>query len=224
MMAASASGRVGDRVSRALATIHRYGDIRVVAAVKHQPIDTIREALLAGIREIGVNQVQQCTALREAFSDRDIAWHFIGHIQSRKGKLLLDYDCVQSIDRLVVARAMNEHLLAAGKTLNVLIEVNIGDEVQKSGVRVGELDSFLTEMSQCQSLRVFGLMAMPPFLEPPSARAGYFRKMRGLFERQPSFSVLSMGTSTDFEVALSEGSTMVRLGTTLFGERPKATG
>lgn len=207
------------RVARVIECVRRFGTPRIVAAVKRQPIEFIREALDAGLTELGVNQVQQGEELTPLLSEKKILWHFIGHIQSRKAKLLGGYDLVQSVDRLEVARLMNDQMIQAARTQRVLIEVNVGDEAQKSGVSVGQLDAFRRELAGFKNLSVCGLMVMPPFIDPPFKRAPYFKTTRRLFEMEPSFEILSMGTSTDYEVALAEGSNMVRLGTTIFGVR-----
>lgn len=192
-----------------------------VAVTKHQPVQALESLVKWGHIDFGVNYVQQGEELRQVLVDPKLCWHYIGHIQSRKVRLLGGYNIVQSIDRMTVAEGL--HILRPQQSLNVLVEVNIGEEPQKSGILPNELDHFLNAVSALKNLRIRGLMAMPPFLQPPQNRVVFFRALRRLFERYRSneFSILSMGTSTDYQFALAEGSTMVRLGTALFGPRPK---
>ena len=183
----------------------------------------MREAIEAGLQVLANNYAQDGEKLIGLFGSRELEWHFIGHIQSRKVKYLTRYHCVQSIDRLPVATALNERLDVEKGNLRILIEVNIGNEPQKSGVSLDSLDAFLRELSHFSHLKLSGLMGMPPPLEPVEERRPFFRKLRELYDRYRQmypFDCLSMGTSEDYLVAAEEGATMVRLGTALFGERP----
>lgn len=212
---------IATNVARVREVIAPYKDVTIVAVTKHQPIEKIREVVDAGLINLGVNHVQQGGELQKILTG--VRLQFIGHIQSRKAKMLLDYTMIQSLERVKIAVDWQERLRVRKKPIDVLVEVNIGEEEQKSGILPQDIDSFLEKLKALSKVRVCGFMAMPPFLEPPTDRARFFKAMRALFERYRSeeFTILSMGTSTDFEVALAEGSTMVRLGTTLFGERVK---
>ena len=190
-------------------------DIAIVGVTKLQPVALIREALAAGVKILANNYAKEGSALRMACGDLPAKWHFIGHIQSRKVKSLTDYDCIQSLDRISVAKELEKRLQG---DIEVLVEINIGGEAQKSGIASAALPDFLCELHAFPRLRVRGLMAMPPPLEPVEARRPFFQELRRLFDRH-SFDCLSMGTSRDYLVAIQEGSTMVRLGTALFGER-----
>lgn len=213
----------GSDVRRRLAAIHaEIGDkIAVLGVTKAQPIETIRAAVAEGLTQFGNNYAQEGEPLLREWPRAE--WHFIGHIQSRKVKYLVDYHTVQSIDRLEIVSDLDKRIAALGRTLEFYVEVNIGDEAQKSGIAVDKLEGFLNSVAQFRHARLSGLMCMPPPLEPINARRPYFRRMRELFDRfRPTFGLkhLSMGTSADYRVAAEEGATMVRLGTTLFGERP----
>lgn len=197
-------------------------EIAIMAVAKFQPIERLREAVAAGIHLFGQNYAQEGEDARSALAAENVQWHFIGHIQSRKVKFLVNYDCVQSLDRLEIAEMLNARMQNLGKVLPVLVEVNIGSEEQKSGLEPDKLADFLDKLSALKYLQTKGLMAMPPPLEPVEARRPYFKKMSDLyrlFEKRFGFQTLSMGTSEDFDVAVSEGSNLVRLGTILLGHR-----
>lgn len=205
-----------------IALVSKGRDIQVVAVTKHQPIEKVKEAIEAGVTKLAVNYAQEGDELRLQVENEIVEWHFIGHIQSRKVKYLTDYQFVQSIDRIEIAEDLNQRLEKMDKGIYVLIEVNIGREPQKSGVFPEKLADFLDRLSALPNLKVIGLMAMPPMLHPVEDRRGYFKEMAQLFKKfQPEYhlEVLSMGTSDDYLLAIQEGSTMVRLGTCLFGRR-----
>jgi pyridoxal phosphate enzyme (YggS family) len=209
----SIRGQLAQRTDRA---------VTLVGVTKRQPVTRVAEAVAAGLRDLANNYEQEGRALAEALRDDGLRWHFIGHIQSRKAKLLLDYHLVQSLDRASIAKTWQRMLGDSERRLDVLIEVNVGEEPTKSGVLPSALAPFLREIEPLSAVRVRGLMAMPPPLEPVEARRPFFRTMRALFEAHRDaehFDVLSMGTSADYLVAVEEGATMIRLGETLFGPR-----
>lgn len=194
------------------------GSAGIVGVTKGQPVERVREAVAAGITILGNNYAQEGEALRAAIGP-DVRWHFIGHIQSRKAKLLTAYDCIESLDRISVAEELNKRV--EGK-ISVLVEVNVGGEAQKSGISPSELPGFLESLRALEKIEVRGLMGMPPPLQPVEERRKFFRELKSLFTRHASGSrwdTLSMGTSDDFEIAVQEGATLVRLGTALFGPR-----
>jgi len=196
--------------------------ISVVGVAKHQSIETMREAVNAGVHILAHNYVQEGMSAMEALVAEPVEWHFIGHIQSRKVRELPHYHCVQSLDRLEVAQSLSERMIALTKRMRVLIEVNVGGEPQKSGIGVTTLPSFIDSLSKMPGLVLEGFMAMPPGIEPVEERRPFFRQMKELFDTYQSshhLSVLSMGTSQDYAIAVAEGSTMIRLGTSLLGER-----
>ena len=198
--------------------------VTVVAVTKFQNLERIREAVQCGITHFGNNYVQEGMALRSALDTvEQVQWHFIGHIQSRKIKNLVDYDFIQSVDRVELAAELSKRSAGLSKKPKVLIEVNIGNEASKSGVAPAALEKFLDSLDKLEGLSVDGLMAMPPPLEPVEERARYFDEMRVWFDRLGAarrWSTLSMGTSDDYRVAVRCGATMIRLGTVLLGARP----
>jgi PLP dependent protein len=196
--------------------------VALVGVAKQQPEEKVREAVQAGLKIVANNYVQEGERLRGSLGALSVEWHFIGHIQSRKAKDLTSYACVQSLDRLKVAEALNEKMGLLGRKLPVLIEVNVGEEAQKSGVSPGEIEPLLTSVAALPFLEIRGIMGMPPPVLPVEKRRPFFRTLRQVFESSKfssSITVLSMGTSDDYLVAIDEGSTMVRLGTVLFGGR-----
>ncbi len=196
--------------------------ISIVGVAKLQSIETMREAIKAGVPMIAHNYVQEGEAAIKALSGEKVEWHFIGNIQSRKVKELPPYDCVQSIARLEVAQSLSERMKALGQGMRVLVEVNIGTEDQKSGVSLEDLPELLSQVSRMSGLTLEGLMAMPPALQPVEERRPFFKKMKQLFDTHQKaygLKVLSMGTSEDYSIAVQEGATMIRLGTSLLGAR-----
>jgi PLP dependent protein len=204
--------------------VARGRKVQIVGVTKHQPAEKVEEAIQAGVSLLAVNYAQEGDELRLKIENPRVQWHFIGHIQSRKVKYLTDYQCVQSLDRWEIAEDLNRRLAKLNKVINVLIEVNIGRESQKSGVWPEKLADFLDRMAALENLKVTGLMAMPPMLHPVEDRRIYFKEMFQLFTRVQSqypLEILSMGTSDDYLLAIQEGSNMIRLGTCLFGKRER---
>jgi hypothetical protein len=190
--------------------------IRLVAVTKTVPIMKIREAVATGITDIGENRIQEALPKREALADLPLTWHFIGHLQTNKAKKAAEqFDWIQCVDRPDLAEKLNQ---AATRPLPVLIEVKLHDEPGKSGVVESELRGLVEQFRNYDRLELRGLMAIPPFFENPEEVRPYFRRLRILAE-QFGLRELSMGMSHDFEVAVEEGATMVRVGTALFGER-----
>jgi len=207
-------------------------EITLMAVTKTVSPDGIREAYECGIRVFGENRVQEFGSKADALRDLTNAeWHMIGHLQSNKSSKAAElFGHVDSVDSVRLAERLNAATSQLGKKLPVLIEVNIGGEQEKSGVAVDspELQQLLMSAPQLSALEFRGLMTVPPYADDPEQSRPYFQKMRWLFERigeqnLPAIrmEVLSMGMSYDFEVAIEEGSTCVRIGTAIFGERPK---
>lgn len=197
--------------------------VRILGVTKFQPEEKVVEALKNGIQVLGVNYAQEGAALKQSVQGFSCEWHFIGHIQSRKTKFLIEYDCVESLDRLEIAEKLNRLLLDLGKTVSVLVEVNIGQEPQKSGVMPEEVRSFCKKLKDFSQLKLAGLMTMPPFIEVEKRRP-FFQQLFHIYQELRDvygFNTLSMGTSEDYPVALEEGSNLIRIGTQLFGERPQ---
>jgi len=197
--------------------------VTVLAATKDRSPQEIRAALLAGIKHIGENYVQEAEK-KKAQIPEPATWHMIGHLQKHKArKAALLFDWIQTVDSLELAQKLNQAALQAGKILPVLIEVNIGREPQKSGVLPEGVFPLAQAIKGLPNLRLRGLMAIPPAPKNPEDSRPYFRAMRKLFEelKKEGFDLdtLSMGMSADWEVAIEEGATMIRLGTALFGPR-----
>lgn len=212
--------RVRERIAAAALRAGRWPDeIRLMAVSKTVEPERIREAYEAGIRIFGENRVQEFE--KKAPALRDLAgaeWHLIGHLQSNKAKKTAElFGAVDSVDSLKLARKLDE---AAERPLAVLIEVNIGGEEAKSGIAPGsaELEELLR--AEFKNVQVRGLMAIPPYTEDPEGARAHFRRMKQLWA-PTGLPVLSMGMSHDFEVAIEEGTTCVRVGTAIFGERSR---
>ncbi|MBZ5704518.1 MAG: YggS family pyridoxal phosphate-dependent enzyme [Acidobacteriia bacterium] len=205
-------------------------EISLMAATKTVPPERIREAYNAGVRLFGENRVRDFADKAKLLRDlADAEWHMIGHLQTNKtAKAAEFFAAVDSVDSLRLAHKLNESAQLFGKKMAVLLEVNVGGEVAKSGVAPGssELEDLLQAAPQLTSLEFHGLMTIPPFTEDPQQARPYFRRLRDLqtqiaARRLPAvrMDVLSLGMSHDFEVAIEEGSTCVRVGTAIFGER-----
>lgn len=206
------------------------GTITLMAVSKTFPAAAIREAYAAGIRFFGENRVQEFATKADALRDlQEPQWHMIGHLQSNKaGKAAELFHAVDSVDSVKLAAKLNDAARSAGNTLVVLIEVNVGGEAAKTGVAPDspEFEHLLAAASQLEHLEIRGLMTVPPFTDDPEAARPYFRKLRELRDQIASrtlpairMDTLSMGMSHDFEVAIEEGSTCVRVGTAIFGTR-----
>ena len=223
--------RVRERIAAAARRARRDpNEIALMAVTKTFPAERIREAYEAGLRLFGENRVQEFAGKASALRDlRDAEWHMIGHLQTNKAAKAVElFAAVDSVDSLRLAQKLNASAQQLGKNLAVLIEINVGGEAAKSGVAPGsrELDELLQGASELEHLEFRGLMTIPPFTDDPQHARPYFQNLRQLRDdiaarRLPNInmSVLSMGMSHDFEVAIEEGSTCVRLGTAIFGER-----
>jgi pyridoxal phosphate enzyme (YggS family) len=226
--------RLRERIAQAARRANRNPDeIRLMAVCKTFPVEAIREAHDAGQRLFGENRVQE-------FADkwphlRDLAgteWHMIGHLQSNKARMAAElFHWVDAVDSIGLGQKLNAAAAKAGKTLSVLLELNVGGEESKSGLRPdGDgIDELLTAAAGWNNIEIRGLMAIPPFNEDPQAARPFFRVLKQYRDRiaarnlaRVRMDVLSMGMSHDFEVAIEEGSTCVRVGTAIFGERTKA--
>lgn len=201
--------------------------VRLVGVTKTVPVDRIREGINAGVTILGENYIQEARRKRELLADLPVSWHCIGHLQTNKAKFAVECcDWIETLDRESLARELNRQAEKAGRTIPVLIQVNIGGEETKSGLEPGALPAFFTLASAFERLDIRGLMALPPFFDQPERARPYFRRLRELLDllRQEAalperMTELSMGMSGDFEVAIEEGATLVRIGTALFGER-----
>jgi pyridoxal phosphate enzyme (YggS family) len=208
-------------------------EITLMGVSKTFPVESIREAYQAGLRIFGENRVQELAGKAAALRDlREAEWHLIGHLQTNKAAKAAElFDAVDSVDSLRMAEKLNASAKSAAKTISVLIEINVGGEQAKSGLAPvsEELEQILQGAPRWGNLKIRGLMTVPPYTEDPHGARPYFQELRKIRDsiaarKLPHISteILSMGMSHDFEVAIEEGSTVVRLGTAIFGERAKA--
>ena len=210
----------------------RPEEIALMAVSKTHPPEHVREAHAAGLRLFGENRVQEFAAKAAALADLAAAdWHMIGHLQTNKaGKAAELFCAVDSVDSVKLAEKLDAAARSLSKKLSVLIEINVGGESAKSGVAPDsrELEELLLAAPRLEALKVLGLMTVPPFTDDPEEARRYFRKLRQLRDtiaarRLPAaqMNMLSMGMSHDFQVAIEEGSTCVRVGTAIFGNRTR---
>ncbi len=221
--------RVEERISAACRRSgRRREDVRLVAVSKTHPPESIRAAVEAGLHDFGENRVQEAKSKISQLADLRITWHLIGHLQSNKARPARElFHWIHSVDSLHLAEKLSQASVPGCLRLPVLIEVNLGGEASKEGVPAADAVALADQISHYPSLELRGLMLIPPFLENPEEVRPYFRQLRvlaGEIERQNISKIsrreLSMGMSHDFEVAIEEGATMVRIGTAIFGPRP----
>ena len=220
---------IRERIARAAERSGRRPDeVTLVAVSKTFPAEAIRAAYEAGLRDFGENRVQEMSEKRAKLGDLDATWHFIGHLQSNKAKLAAQiFDRVDSIDSLALAQKLDAAV--SESRLKVLLEVHLGGEATKSGVSEADLLALAEGVAALPNLDLRGLMTVPPYSDAPELVRPYFRKLRELRDGLSqglgrSLPVLSMGMSHDFEIAIEEGSTEVRIGTALFGTRAQKAG
>jgi pyridoxal phosphate enzyme (YggS family) len=220
--------RVQRRIERAAERCGRDpATVRLVAVSKTVAADKVRQAVGAGARWLGENYIQEARAKIEALSDSRAAWHFIGHLQSNKARLAVElFELIHSVDSLKLARELDKQARRREKVQPILVQVNIAAEATKSGTAEAATPQLVRDIGRCDNLSVRGLMTMPPFFDAPEKARPYFRALRRLAERIADLDIegvrmteLSMGMTGDFEVAIEEGATLVRIGTAIFGER-----
>jgi pyridoxal phosphate enzyme (YggS family) len=224
---------VRQRIARAAARVGRDpNSITLMAVSKTVEPERILEAYAAGIRVFGENRVQEFADKSAALAGlKEAEWRLIGHLQSNKAKKAAEiFSAIESVDSLRLAEKLNQAAQQTGKQLAVLIEIKVGEEESKAGIPPGdpELERLLHAASVLEHLQIRGLMTVPPFTEDPEGARLYFRALRDLRDTIAArnlpniqMDVLSMGMSHDFEIAIEEGSTCVRVGTAIFGVRPK---
>lgn len=215
------------RIAEAARRVGREpGAVELVAVTKTVPVTLIREAVDAGITQLGENRVQEAREKIALLSSLPVRWHMIGHLQTNKSRLAVElFDLIHSLDSVKLAESLDRHGASLGKRVRVLVEINLEGESGKSGILETELLALLQACHAFSHLDVEGLMVIPPFRENPQDVRPFFRRLRVLRDRavdaHPSYPLqhLSMGMSHDFEGAIEEGATMVRIGTAIFGER-----
>lgn len=212
--------RVSERVARAAERGGRRAEnVLLIGVSKTVDVERIRHAVAAGIRALGENRVQEAKE-KVGVLGRPVPWHLIGHLQTNKVKdALALFDVIHSIDRLDLAHECDRRARVSGRVVDALLEVNVAGEASKGGFASGEVAAALEAVAALDHLRIHGLMTIPPVVERAEDARGWFRALRALAERH-GLKELSMGMSADFEVAIEEGATMVRVGTAIFGARP----
>lgn len=209
---------VEERIARACARSGRTrGEVTLVAVSKTFPASFVEDAIDAGITEVGENRVQEAREKKPLVRGA-ARWHLIGHLQTNKARDAVRlFDVIQAVDSLDLAEKLARAAEAHGKRQEVMLQVNIGDEPQKSGIERAEVEAVARQATALASLRVIGLMALPPIGTPEESRP-YFRELRSMRDAL-GLEHLSMGMSEDFEAAIEEGSTIVRVGRAIFGSR-----
>ncbi len=231
--------RVCDAISAAARKSGRDdGAVRLVVVTKLQPVETVRAAIEAGVRILGENYAEEAAdKIQKLGPQSGVEWHMIGHVQSRKALLVAQhFTLVHSLDSLHLAQRLDRAAAQVGRRIPVLLEFNVGGEASKHGWQAAEEATWpalfpeVNSVAALPKLRVRGLMTMPPLSTDPEAARAYFRKLRRLQDLlarrapQAEWEELSMGTSADFEVAIEEGATLVRIGQAILGPRPKLEG
>ena len=217
---------VQERIAAAARRAGRREDaVLLVAVSKTVDVERVRAAIAAGVPALGENRVQEARE-KIAVLGRPRPWHLIGHLQTNKVKDALEsFDLIHSVDRLPLAEALSRRAAETGRRMDVLVQVNVGEEPQKGGLRTDELRAALETMAGLPGLRLRGLMTIPPLPREPEDSRPYYKEMRKLLDEArrwghgPDLAELSMGMSGDFEVGVEEGATIVRVGTAIFGSR-----
>jgi pyridoxal phosphate enzyme (YggS family) len=225
---ASNLAEIRERIARSAARAGRAAeDITLVAVSKTFPPEAIRSAYEIGLRHFGENRVQEWESKRPSVSDLDAAWHLIGHLQSNKARRAANlFDRVDSVDSVALAQKLEAAAASEAKRLKILIEVHLGGEETKSGASESDLPPLAESIARLPHLELLGLMTIPPYFDDFERVRPYFQKVRTLRDQVSAqigtpLKVLSMGMSHDFEIAIEEGATEIRVGTALFGERSK---
>jgi pyridoxal phosphate enzyme (YggS family) len=220
--------RVEERIAAACRRSgRRREDVKLVAISKTHPAEAVCAAFAAGLRDFGENRVQEAQAKLPALADLRATWHLVGHLQTNKARAAREtFHWVHSVDSLRLAEKLAQAAPPGGAWLPVLIEVNLGEEAAKAGVRAAEVQELAEQIGRIEALELRGLMVIPPFLASPEEVRPYFRQLRDLARKiearhlpNVSMQELSMGMSHDYEVAIEEGATIVRVGTAIFGEK-----
>lgn len=221
--------QVKARIAKAAAACGRDpGRITLVAVSKTVSADRVAAAVRAGVTDLGENYIQEAREKIQAVAGKAVTWHFIGHLQSNKAKYAVRlFDLIHSVDSTKLADALDKRAAAIGKVQKVLIQVNISKESSKSGIAPHDTPALARHVAGLQNLQLCGLMAVPAFFNAPEKVRPYFKALRDLRdtlnEKYPDLDLreLSMGMTGDFEAAVEEGATMVRIGTAIFGVRPR---
>ena len=220
--------RLDERSKGALRRAGRSDTVTLIGITKSVATEPITEAYQAGLREFGENRVQEFSEKSLRLALPDAVWHLVGHLQSNKARRAAElFHCVDSLDNPRLGRKLSAAAEERNRKLAVLVQVNVDNEAGRFGVHPGNLIPLLEQVASLEGIAVRGLMTIPPFLEPPQRVRPFFRRLRELAEEVAGQQILgvemkelSMGMSHDFEVAIEEGATQIRVGTAIFGERP----
>ncbi len=223
--------QVEQRIENACKRANRNrSEVTLIAVSKTKPVSMLKEIYKKGIRSFGENKVQELTEKYEQLSS-DIKWHMIGHLQRNKVKYIVDkIELIHSVDSLRLAETISQEAMKRDVTVNILIEVNIAEEESKFGLKVDEVLPLIEKVAFLPNIRIKGLMTIAPYVENPEENRTVFRRLRKLSVDinaknidNVNMSILSMGMTNDYEVAIEEGATMIRVGTGIFGERNYTT-
>ena len=191
---------------------------KLIAVSKTHPIDKIKEIYNEGIRDFGENKVQEMLSKIDKLPS-DIRWHMIGHLQTNKVKSIIDkVYLIHSVDSIKLATTIDKEAKKKNIIVNILLEINIANEESKYGFSIKELDNSIKEISKLENINIKGFMTVAPFTNNPEENRKYFKQMKQLLNKY-NYKILSMGMSSDYKIAIEEGSTYVRIGTKIFGER-----
>ncbi|MCP3924632.1 MAG: YggS family pyridoxal phosphate-dependent enzyme [Desulfobacterales bacterium] len=204
-----------------------HDSVKLVAVSKKMSQERVRVAIESGAKILGENYIQEAREKIEALKEYDVSWHFIGHLQSNKAKYAVKiFDMIHTVDSVKLAKEIDKQAKKIDKIQEILIQINISEEESKSGVSADKTIQIIKEISRFDNIRIKGLMGMPPYYDNPEMAKPYFVRMKeiqGMIEAEKIEGVLmdelSMGMTGDFEVAIQEGSTLVRIGTAIFGAR-----
>lgn len=202
-------------------------DITLIAVSKTVNADRAREAIESGILNLGENRVQELTDKYEKLSDTEVKWHMIGHLQKNKVKYIIDkIELIHSVESVELANEIDKRAAKSNLKVNVLVELNIGEEESKFGISEETVYDFVKSLEQFENINVSGIMTVAPFAENPEEIRWVFKKMKVIFDKLSSMNIknsnmkfLSMGMTNDFEIAIEEGANIIRIGTAVFGER-----
>ncbi len=220
--------RIHERIDQAASRCNRSAEsIRLIAVSKTIPAAVVREAIDCGVTDLGENYIQEARDKVNELATAPVNWHYIGHLQSNKAKYAVRlFDLIHSVDSLKLAAELNKYAQKIDKIQAVLVQVNVAQEESKSGIYVEETIGLLKQLSRLDNISVKGLMTMPPYFNAPDKVRPFFTALRDLRDRIRTENItgigmdeLSMGMTGDFETAIEEGATMVRIGTAIFGER-----
>jgi PLP dependent protein len=224
---------VRERIARAARRAGRDpASVRLIAISKTFSAEDVRSAAAAGQTDFGENKVQEALPKMDATADLALTWHLVGHLQSNKAKKAGGrFNAIHSIDEPGLIATLEESALAAGRRVQLLVQADLAGEATKHGARPEQLAAIFTAAAACRAVHITGLMLLPPFVDDPEQARPYFKALRALRDELVSSGVapaqladLSMGMSHDFEVAIEEGATMVRVGTAIFGRRASLGG